>query len=290
VTHIEREHRLADGRTLGYALFGAPEGEPFFYFHGFPSSRLEAALHDAAAASSGVRLIAPDRPGFGRSAHRAGRRLADWPNDVRELADHLGLDRFGVVGASCGGPYAAACAAGLPERVRSLTLLGSVAPFTERALTRRQMAPLRLLFGVARASPALVFPLLALDARLLRRDPERAMQRLSKLLSAPDRDLLADGAEARSRFAATLQEAYVQGVRGAAQDAHLLARDWGVDLRAIEAPALVFQGGLDRHAPPEMGRWLARAIPSARLIEAEGDGHLSLICRRLPEALAMMDR
>lgn len=271
---------------LGYAECGDPTGAPVLHCHGFPSSRLEATLHEEAARRAGVRLIAPDRPGFGRSTHRADRRIADWPKDMERLADRLGVDRFGLIGASCGGPYAIATAAALPSRVRGLALLGSVAPFRERGLTRGQLAPLRLLFGLARRSPALVAPLLRLDAKVLLHDPERAIRRLSKLLSAPDRRLLDGGADVRGQFAAALCEAYRQGVRGAALDASLLARGWGVNFAAVTAPTTVFQGGLDRHATPAMGAWLAAAIPGARLRSAEAEGHFSLIVGRMAEALA----
>ena len=89
-----RTCRLPDGRKLGYAEGGEPKGVPVFYFHGFPGSRLEATLFPAA----GVRLIGVDRPGYGLSTARPWRKLADWPADIAELADHLGLKRFGVVG------------------------------------------------------------------------------------------------------------------------------------------------------------------------------------------------
>lgn len=55
--------RLGDGRRLGYAQYGRPDGQPVFYFHGHPGSRLEARLADQAAAAAGVRVIAVDRPG-----------------------------------------------------------------------------------------------------------------------------------------------------------------------------------------------------------------------------------
>jgi hypothetical protein len=36
-------YQLSDGRMLGYAEYGAPQGKPLFYFHGWPSSRIEFA-------------------------------------------------------------------------------------------------------------------------------------------------------------------------------------------------------------------------------------------------------
>src|SRR5436190_10650714 len=126
-----REIKLRDGRVLAYAEYGSPGGLPIIHCHGTPSSRVEGDLiFDAAiAAELGVRIIVPDRPGMGRSDFQPGRRIVDWPNDVLELAAALGLDRFAVLGESGGSPYAAACAALIPARVRALGLLGGVAPF-----------------------------------------------------------------------------------------------------------------------------------------------------------------
>ena len=56
---------LADGRRLGYAEFGDTMGKPVLYFHGFPSSRLEAAGFDDIARRVGARVVGVDRPGFG---------------------------------------------------------------------------------------------------------------------------------------------------------------------------------------------------------------------------------
>src|SRR5215475_3198278 len=110
--------RLADGRALGYAEFGDSGGEPFFYFHGHPGSRLEARFAESAATAAGVRIIALDRPGYGLSDWQPGRAILDWPADVTEAADLLGIGGFSVVGGSGGGPYALACAYRLPDRVR----------------------------------------------------------------------------------------------------------------------------------------------------------------------------
>ena len=108
--------QLADGRTLAYAEWGGLGGRPVFYFHGMPSSRLFIPDPDAAV-DEHVRVIAPDRPGMGGSDPQPGHVVADWPADVVELADSLGLDRFSVVGWSAGAPYAFACAALIPERL-----------------------------------------------------------------------------------------------------------------------------------------------------------------------------
>src|SRR5215211_6909814 len=129
-----REHdrvmRLTDGRRLGYAEYGDPTGRPVFFFHGFGTSRVICPRDDELARNLGARLIAVDRPGIGWSDALPGRRLLDWPTDVAQLANQLGLDRFAIVGWSGGGPYAAACGHALADRVRVVGLVSSPAPIS----------------------------------------------------------------------------------------------------------------------------------------------------------------
>jgi pimeloyl-ACP methyl ester carboxylesterase len=124
--------KLGDGRALAYAEYGDPVGRPVFYFHGFPGSRLEAALADSAASSVSMRLVAVDRPGYGRSDFKPRRRILDWPEDVSELARELAIDRFSVLGVSGGGPYGipSARATRPPHAVlsRGCPLLGGLQP------------------------------------------------------------------------------------------------------------------------------------------------------------------
>ena len=83
---------------------------------------------------AGVRLIAVDRPGVGDSSFQPGRRLSDWPAEVCALADALGLERFSVLGYSGGGPYAAVCAAMLPERLQAAGMVSSIVSFDHKEL------------------------------------------------------------------------------------------------------------------------------------------------------------
>ena len=97
---INKQIKLRDGRTLGYAEYGSSEGIPVFYFHGFPSSRLDWRLinDDNTLIELNTRIIAPDRPGYGLSDYKRGRKMVDWPEDVIELANSLQLDSFAVLG------------------------------------------------------------------------------------------------------------------------------------------------------------------------------------------------
>lgn len=119
---------LPDGRKLAYSEYGDSHGKPVIYFHGFPGSRVEGLLMDAVAKRLGLRIVAPDRPGFGRSDFQAGRRLSGWQKDVASLADALSFERFSVLGISGGGPYVLACAEQLAERIDKASIVCGLGP------------------------------------------------------------------------------------------------------------------------------------------------------------------
>ena len=133
-------------------------GLPIIHCHGTPSSRVEGDLtfSGTVAAELGVRIIVPDRPGMGRSDFQPARRIVDWPDDVLQLAAALELDTFAVLGSSGGAPYAAACGALIPNRIRVIGLLGGVAPVDAPGMLAAMSAPLRVMVQLSRFAPAVV--------------------------------------------------------------------------------------------------------------------------------------
>jgi pimeloyl-ACP methyl ester carboxylesterase len=120
--------KLRDGRRLAYSELGDPDGIPIFHQHGMPGSRVEHVAEPELYRSLGVRVITPDRPGYGLSDPDPQSPLLDWPSDIEELADHLGLSRFGIIGLSGGGIYALACAAAIPHRLTNVVVTGCPGP------------------------------------------------------------------------------------------------------------------------------------------------------------------
>ena len=118
--------RLRDGRAISFVEYGDPEGFVVVNAHGGLSCRLDVASAGPAATASGIRLISPDRPGVGRSDPQPGRSLLDWAHDVGELVDDLGVDRFGVMGWSMGGQYAAAVGYAMPSRVARVAIIARI--------------------------------------------------------------------------------------------------------------------------------------------------------------------
>jgi pimeloyl-ACP methyl ester carboxylesterase len=275
--------RLPDGRSLGYAEYGDPQGLPLFYFHGWPGSRVEARFLDPAARERGLRVIAMDRPGMGLSDFQADRAIAGWPGDVEALADSLGLDRFAVLGVSGGGPYAAACAGKIGRRVTTAGIVSSLSPVDEPGLTDGMLWMNRMGMAAARWAPWLTRPVLGLIARRLRRPRRRALSHMISALPEVDREAL-DRPEFLGLVVATFREAFRNGTRGVALDGILYTRPWGFRPEAISVPVHLWHGELDRNVPVAMGRRLAAAIPGCRAAFLPGEGHFSLIGSR-PEVV-----
>lgn len=279
---------LADGCVLAYSLYGAPNGRPVHFFHGFPNSRVLAAMVHEKALAADVCLVAADRPGFGASSPAPRRSLADWPQQVVLLADHLGHARFDVIGVSCGGAYALACAAQLSQRIGRVALLAGMGPMDRPKIRRTQLPALKAMFALAKLHPWLASPMFWLDRRVFRGDPDRALRLVARMLAAPDRAIIEAEPMVGRRFVASMAEAYRQGIGAAMQEARLIAQPRPYRLEDIRAPVHVFQGGLDRHVPQAMGEYLARTIPDARWHLFPDEGHLSIVWNRFEECLAAL--
>lgn len=281
-----RHLALPGGDVLAFAVYGDPTGRPVHFFHGFPSSRLLAAVVHEQAVAAKVCLVAADRPGFGQSSPVARRSLADWANPVTALADHLDQARFDIIGVSCGGAYALACAAQMADRIGQVALLAGMGPMDRPSIRRAQSPALKLMFALARIHPWLAGPVFLLDRVVCRGDPDKAIRLLSSMLTPPDRAVLDARPDIARRFVESMAEAYRQGIGAAMQEARLIARPRPVPLEDVRVPVHVFQGGLDRHVPESMGEYLARNLPQARWHHFPGEGHLSIVCNRIDECFA----
>lgn len=254
--------RLKDDRNLSYAEYGTPDGVPVILFHGTPGSRLlpDSDINDAR--QLGIRLIVPDRPGFGFSDFQPDRVFLDWPDDVLELADHLGISKFGVFGVSGGGPFAAACAYKIPQRLTRIALLSSIAPFN--ALNESPELPEReQIEGYANHF-----------ADQIRNHSDEVRHNMTKDVSGPDFEALSIPS-LQDFFIETTKEAFRNGAQGYALEAFLFyTQPWGFPLEAIEADIEIWHGELDAEVPLQEGQFLCDRIPNCRLHVISGKGHI----------------
>ena len=202
---------LPDGRRLACAEYGDPNGLPVLVLHGTPGSRLMFALAD-------IRLIAPERPGYGLSDYRPAASLAHIAEDLGAVADAYGLDRFAIIGVSGGAPFAVAAASSMPDRI---SLLALVCPVGELANDQLRLSRFqRFLFRRLARRPWATRLFFRRLRTMVFRSPDSAYRWLMARLRAPDRELLA-----RPKVKASLQAVTSEGLRpgaeGAAQDLRL---------------------------------------------------------------------
>ncbi|PYK30955.1 MAG: hypothetical protein DME57_05300, partial [Verrucomicrobia bacterium] len=122
---------LKNRGRLAFCEYGAAEGDPVFFFHGWPSSRTMGELTDAAARELNVRVISADRPGICDSSFQPNRTLLDWPGVVEQLASELGIERFHILAFSGGAPYAYVTGLKMPGRVQAIAIVSGAVPFAD---------------------------------------------------------------------------------------------------------------------------------------------------------------
>jgi len=289
MTKSNQQLRLPSGRLLAYDEYGASDGAPIFYFHGSPSSRLEWSLFggETLANRLNIRVIVPDRPGLGRSDFQPGRRIGDWPADVIALADQLTLTHFAVLGYSGGGPYAAACALRIPERLTRVGIVSGTAPFDEPGLSAGiDPASLRFM-QLAHTKPRLSKLTLRFMGLMARFAPRQIVRGAMATLPAPDQAMLTRP-EFQDRFIAMIREALRAGPRGAQWDTALMVSAWDFRPQDVRSDVYLWHGEMDANAPLAMGRYMAAAIPNSRAFSYASEGHLSLISKYLDEILKLL--
>lgn len=262
--------QLPDGRSLGYAEYGAPAGMPVLFFHGALGSRRSIFPDMAeAAAQRGVRLIAPDRPGYGLSDPSSGRSVFDGVSDALALTNALGIEQFKLIGFSMGSLYALACAHVLPERAERIAIVGGLAPMNIAGVTTGMSGAARSLYDLARSDPDGLREMMA----PLATSPAGLLATMAASMPTADQAVLAALAP---EFEADITEALKDGIEGMACDLALAAGEWTFPLTEIRASVDLWIGTEDCNSPPAMTRHLASVLAHNQVLELPGLGHCCL--------------
>jgi len=271
---VDLSINLPDGRPLSVWIGGDPAGVPVIYFHGTPSSRLQAVSGGDAAARQDVRLIAANRPGYG-AAPDAPSSLSSVVQDTLALADSLRLGRFAVLGVSGGGPYALACGALAPERVAAVGVAVGIGPWRlidppERNPQDRAAMALADQGDIEGALASFCRDATAEYAPMLELGDDAMMDEFVRPI--PERERAIFTPEMSALWAADLREA-LTSYNGYARDNLVWGGDWDIDLAAVSSPTWLWYGEEDRMVPADHGRWLHQRIASSTLVIRPGCGH-----------------
>ena len=262
---------LPDGRQLCYAEYGDPTGRPIFVFHGNPNSRLLWGVIPGSPFLPDVRLIAPDRPGFGRSDFAEGvTTLENWPNDVVALADSLGIRKFAVFGPSGGGPFALSCAWKIPDRLTTVGIFAGVGPLVPETETDIA-APVRMMWSKAPKLPGLFKLQMKFFAWLAKKYPKIYIKMILSEFGETDRKTY-ERLNIAELIRSDRNESYRQGGIGTWYDA-MIPANWPIPLNQIAARVLLWQGEVDISVPLAMGQYMAARIPNCEATFIKGAGH-----------------
>jgi pimeloyl-ACP methyl ester carboxylesterase len=279
-----KQIELPDGRLLGFTQYGDLEGQPIFFFHGWPGARLQGGLADKPARRLGIRIIAPDRPGFGLSNFQPNRQILDWPDDVVFLAEHLHLDEFGVIGLSGGAPYALACAFEIPKRLISVGIISGVGPSDLPGAVDAVSEELRRMVRLAGIVPWILTLILKRVARRRQHNPEGEFSKLLDSLPETDRIALSHPDISLKAMEASA-DSFRPGVKGHAWEMRLFGRSWGFGMEDVQIPVLLWHGTVDENILPLTGKMQAEAIPNCTAKFLETEGHYSLYINHIDEIL-----
>ena len=264
---------LVDGRELAWTEYGVRDGAPVFAFHGSPGTGHHFAVLTDVAARKGARLIAPDRPGYGHSTYDPARSYERWARDVGLLADHLGIDRFAVLGHSSGGPNAAGCARFLGDRLVGCAVVSGPAPPEAKVAKEAMLRMNRIAQRLASSAPRLVGVAWQAGLRQAQRAPDRAVVWMSRTLPACDVAVI-ERPEVRAALRAELARPVAATAgRAVVQDLGIEQRTWGFRLCDIATAVHVWHGNADRNVVVASGRYQANEIPHATLHEIPHEGH-----------------
>lgn len=265
--------QLRDGRVLGYGEGGDPHGLPVLVFHGGAGSRIIPDLWDRQAKQIGVRMIRPERPGFGLSTFQPDRRIVDWPADVVQLVDALDLPQFAVTGVSGGCPYVLACARALPDRIVATGIVAGIGPLDREGALEGMPEPNRASFvGLVETGPSAVKRQVEMTLEQARDRRDEFVETLAASMpDVPGKEY--DKKEMAEFLQRDVVEGLGRGTDGYCHEAWLYTQPWGFAPDEVTMHVELWYGDKDVNVPLHHGRYLEATLPNARLTVLHGQDH-----------------
>ena len=274
--HHDATTTLPDGRRIGWASYGEPDGDVVFWFHGTPGARAQLPHDvDEHARDRGIHIVAVERPGTGHSTPHRYERIVDFVPDLERVADDVGAEQFACVGLSGGGPFVLACAHELPQRMAAGVVLGGIGP------TRGDDTVLSHTLLLVPAAPLLnqvrepLGNLVGGAVRVATPFADVAIGAFFSLLPG-DRHAFRDRPLDKRQFTADLISAVQRsGLRSPIDDLILFGRHWGIELSGVKVPITFYGGNSDVIVPYVHAERQAKRVHGSRLRTIEGSGHFA---------------
>lgn len=273
---LEGNIAVGEDRQIGFAEFGNPQGRAVFWLHGTPGARRQIPTEARSFASrNNIRLIGIDRPGIGSSTPYQYENVLGFTEDLRTIADTLGINRFAVIGLSGGGPYTLATAAAMPERVVMAAVLGGVAPLIgEDGISSGLMELAKIVRPILEVADTPIRWVAGSLIKVIAPFGSPALDLYARISPDGDRNLLS-----RPEFKAMFLDDLLNGSRkqlaAPFADIVVFARDWGFRLEDIKVPVRWWHGDADHIVPYAHGEHAVARIADAEMFTLPGESHLA---------------
>jgi len=262
--------------------YGEPEGTPLVFFHGFPGSHLQGTVFKDHTKRFNLRVLAPDRPGYGYSDPLPGKGLIQFLDGLERALEKRGVEKFYLIGVSGGNPAALCMAARHGDRVLGLGSICGMTPYSETRDLFYKFA--RTGFDFAAKSPEFLMRTI-INPFIKMANPEARLKEFAVKLNQADQEALK-----REWVLTTMKESLDlsrrQGASGFIFDLKAFSAAWPMQWSQITSPYYLWHGQEDLVLSHKMSEYAHSKVPHSKLKLYPKDGHYSLPIDRAGEILA----
>lgn len=263
------------GRRLFVQEWGEPGLPVVLLVHGFPGCADHGKLMSSSSHWKSFRLIAMDRPGYGKSDVQIDLTPLAFAEQIRTLLDKKNVQEFSILSVSGGAPYSMALAYLMKERVLRMCSVAGVAPMTLRNFSYMN-ARQKQTWAMRNFVPERV---LRFGMNLIWKSSLEKFERVifteMDSFGEQDRRVFADPVVG-PLLTETMRESLRQGPSGILNDMRVYSKSWGFPINEIQCPVTLWHGSHDDVVHPRFASDMQERLPKARLNLISNEGHYSL--------------
>lgn len=271
--------RLSSGRTISWAEYGDPEGRPVVLCHALTGCRLSVPSNEKQLKKYRLRLIVPDRAGYGFSTPASTDIEHQWLEDMRLFLPAIGASNCTLIGHANGGAHAIKWAILLPEMVNRLCLVSSIVPLLQEDDMQDILPIKRMLFKLVSNNRVAAKGFLKLAFKAGIKKPTGYMELFQDNIPYLDREMI-DDPEIMQLLLNGFAETTRQGVEHMVDELLYIAESWRLDPKDIRCPVSIWHGRKDKHAPIALMQKFSKTLPENPATHwVKNSGHYMLFYR-----------
>jgi pimeloyl-ACP methyl ester carboxylesterase len=283
--NLEREYYFEHlQKKLLIKEWGPVDKPVVLLIHGFPGCAEQAKLMSDSPFWNSFRLIALDRPGYGKSDPQNKITPLQFANQIQELVKFNRINELSIISVSGGAPYAMATAYLLKEKVKKLTSLGGLAPLNIRNFKYMNSQQKKVWLFQNIMPKAIVDNVAHKTWKNNFNDLDHYFFNKVDSFPGPDQVALSHpllGPQIRE----SMKMAVANGPHGILHDMRVYSRRWGFPLGEIRCPVTLWHGGADDIVHHKFAEDMKNKLPNAKLRFIENEGHYSLLMNHRDEIL-----